>query len=61
MCYTIERTWTVIDLCVHDANDPMPLGKWTMVQLIKIDDTSDPVFIKGHEDEEILVEEIVEI
>jgi hypothetical protein len=55
-CYAIDREWTVIDLCVYDANVSSTIGKWTHVQRINIDDTTDPVFIKGHEDEEILVD-----
>jgi len=55
-CYAVDREWTVIDLCVYDANVSESIGKWTYVQRIYIDDTTDPVFTKGHENAEILVD-----
>jgi len=55
-CYVIQRTWTVVDLCIYDANEPMSPGIWTYIQTINIVDNEDPIFTKGHEDQEILVD-----
>ena len=41
-CYKVLRTWSVADLCVHQANDT--IGLWTHVQLIEVQDVDDPVF-----------------
>jgi len=41
----ILRTWTVIDWCQYDENNPSAGGIWTHTQEIEIDDTMAPVLI----------------
>lgn len=42
-CYKILRTWTVIDCCVYDPNNPGAGGIFTHVQLLKVMDNEKPV------------------
>ncbi|MFT6808641.1 MAG: hypothetical protein ACJA01_001867, partial [Saprospiraceae bacterium] len=49
-CTKILRTWTLRDWCQRDPNNP-DAGKWSYVQLLKMDDTEDPVLITGCETE----------
>ena len=41
-CVKIIRTWTVIDWCQFNANTGF--GKWTGLQVLKFNNTIDPVF-----------------
>jgi hypothetical protein len=43
-CRKILRTWSVIDWCQYNPNVPNSPGRWDHVQVIKIIDTSAPVF-----------------
>lgn len=43
-CRKILRTWSVIDWCQYDPNNPTGPGRWDSVQTIKIIDQSAPVF-----------------
>ena len=45
VCYKILRTWTVIDWCVYEVNDPFERGKYTYVQIIKILDEEAPEIV----------------
>ena len=49
-CTKILRTWTLRDWCQRDPNNP-DAGKWTYVQLLKMNDTEDPVITTGCETE----------
>ncbi len=42
-CYKILRTWTVIDWCQYNANNPGAGGIWQHVQVIKVNDNTAPV------------------
>ena len=42
-CYKILRTWTVIDWCRYDPNDPNSEGRFSDVQIIKVEDNDAPV------------------
>lgn len=45
VCFKVLRTWTVIDWCQYDSNNPTPNvdpGIWQHVQVIKINDNSAP-------------------
>ena len=44
-CPTVRRTWTVIDWCQYNSNNPSGPGKWVEVQFIKVMDTIPPVFV----------------
>lgn len=41
-CPTVQRTWTVIDWCQYETNNPTGPGKWEMTQMIKVIDTIAP-------------------
>lgn len=41
-CVKIIRTWTVIDWCQFNANTG--IGKWSALQILKFNNTVDPVF-----------------
>jgi len=49
-CTKILRTWTLRDWCKRDPNNP-DAGKWTYVQLLKLNDTEDPIITTGCETE----------
>ncbi len=42
-CYKILRTWTVVDCCIYDPNNPSAGGIYTHVQLLKVMDNEKPV------------------
>ena len=42
-CGFIKRTWTVIDWCQYQTNNPAGIGKWTFVQSILITNNVAPV------------------
>lgn len=42
-CNAIRRTWTVLDWCQYDKNNPSSKGKWTFVQNIYLKNTVPPV------------------
>ncbi len=42
-CYKILRTWTVVDCCIYDPNNPSAGGIFTHVQLLKVMDNEKPV------------------
>ena len=42
-CYKILRTWTVVDCCLFDPNNPSAGGSFTHVQLLKVMDPDKPV------------------
>lgn len=42
-CFKILRTWTVIDWCRYDPENPMSEGKFQSVQIIKVEDNTAPV------------------
>ena len=42
-CYKILRTWTVIDWCQYDPNDPLSEGRFTEIQIIKVEDNDAPI------------------
>ncbi len=42
-CYKILRTWTVIDWCQYDPNDPDAEGRFSDVQVIKVEDNEAPI------------------
>lgn len=44
-CYKIERTWTILDWCVYQANSNSTAGMWQHVQLIEVSDNQAPVFV----------------
>lgn len=43
-CLKILRTWTVIDWCQYDANNPSAGGSWSDVQVIMVNDNVGPTF-----------------
>jgi hypothetical protein len=43
-CFKILRTWTIIDWCTFDQNNPGQGGIWTYTQVIKLNNTVKPVF-----------------
>ncbi len=43
-CLKILRTWSVIDWCQYDVNNPSAGGIWTDVQVIKVMDSAGPTF-----------------
>ncbi len=43
-CFKILRTWTVIDWCQYDENNPFAGGIWQDVQVIKVNNSNAPVF-----------------
>ncbi|MBK6698422.1 MAG: beta-propeller fold lactonase family protein [Saprospiraceae bacterium] len=49
-CLKIIRTWTVIDWCVYEPNNPLTEGYWTWKQIIKISNTVPPVFSSNCKD-----------
>lgn len=49
-CYKILRTWTVIDWCKYQANNPYTQGIWTHVQVIKLFNHNPPQFVYGCQD-----------
>lgn len=44
VCTKILRTWTVIDWCTFDPNDPDSVGYFEGTQLLKIEDITPPEF-----------------
>lgn len=42
-CYKIVRTWTVIDWCQYNPDDPVPTGIWENQQLVKVLDDESPI------------------
>lgn len=42
-CFKIFRTWTVVDCCVHDPQNPSSGGVFTHTQMIKVVDNDAPV------------------
>lgn len=42
-CYKILRRWTVIDWCAYDPEYPQNGGRFTRVQVIKVEDNDAPV------------------
>lgn len=42
-CFKILRTWTVVDCCLYDPQDPNPVGIFTHTQMIKVVDNEPPV------------------
>lgn len=42
-CFKIFRTWTVIDCCIHNPQDPNSPGVFTHTQMIKVVDNDAPV------------------
>lgn len=42
-CYKILRTWIVLDWCQYDPDHPQDGGRFTHVQLIKVEDNDAPV------------------
>lgn len=42
-CFKVLRTWTVIDWCRYDPDNPMSEGKFQNVQIIKVQDNIAPV------------------
>ena len=42
-CYSIFRTWTVIDWCSYDPNSGSSEGEYTHVQRIDVEDNTSPV------------------
>jgi hypothetical protein len=42
-CYTIARTWKVIDFCVYDLNQPAAGGYWEKTQVITVTDRQKPL------------------
>jgi hypothetical protein len=42
-CFKILRTWTVIDCCVYDANNPNSLGRWSFTQTLIVRDIIKPI------------------
>ncbi|NOT37148.1 MAG: HYR domain-containing protein [Saprospiraceae bacterium] len=42
-CYTIIRTWTVIDWCQYDPNIDEKHGRWEFSQVIKVHDIEKPI------------------
>jgi len=49
-CYKILRTWTVIDWCKYQPNNPWSQGIWTHTQVIKLFNHNAPVFVDGCND-----------
>ncbi len=43
-CFKILRTWTVIDWCQYDENNPLAGGIWQDVQVIKVNNSTGPTF-----------------
>ena len=44
-CLKIIRTWTIIDWCQHDVNNPTGGGRWDYVQVIKVLNSQAPTII----------------
>ena len=44
-CYSIHRTWTLIDWCLFDPNKSPTLGKFSYTQIIQVADKQAPNFI----------------
>ena len=42
-CFKVLRTWTVIDWCRYDPDNPMSEGKFQSVQIIKVQDNIAPI------------------
>ncbi len=42
-CFKVKRTWTVKDICQHDADDATA-GVWTFIQIISVKNNIDPTF-----------------
>jgi hypothetical protein len=42
-CFKIFRTWTVVDCCIHNPQDPNSPGVFTYTQMIKVIDNDPPV------------------
>lgn len=42
-CYTIARTWKVIDFCIYDINQPTAGGYWEKTQIITVTDRQKPI------------------
>jgi subtilisin-like proprotein convertase family protein/uncharacterized protein YrzB (UPF0473 family) len=43
-CWKVLRTWSVIDWCQYDSNDPFTDGYWQHTQVIKLKNTVKPAF-----------------
>jgi hypothetical protein len=43
-CWKVIRTWSVIDWCQYDADDPYSGGYWQYTQIIKLKNTVRPAF-----------------
>lgn len=43
-CFKILRTWTIIDWCTFDQNNPGAGGIWSYTQVIKLNNTVKPTF-----------------
>jgi hypothetical protein len=41
-CVKVIRTWTLLDWCSYDPNDPNPTGIWKHTQILKIMSTEGP-------------------
>jgi hypothetical protein len=44
-CYTVHRTWTLIDWCLFDPSKSTTLGKFSYTQIIEIADRQPPNFV----------------
>ena len=42
-CYKILREWVVIDWCRYDPENPSAEGRFSKIQIIKVEDRDDPV------------------
>ena len=49
-CIKIFRTWTVIDWCQYDPNNPTAGGRWEYVQTIEVINGSAPIVNCGNSD-----------
>jgi hypothetical protein len=49
-CFKILRQWTILDWCQYDQHNPGAGGIWYYTQVIKVQNSSPPVFSRGCED-----------
>ncbi|MEO1258085.1 MAG: hypothetical protein AAFZ15_04785 [Bacteroidota bacterium] len=49
-CYSVHRTWKIVDWCQYEPNSGNNLGVWEYIQVIEIQDIELPVFVNPPED-----------
>ena len=49
-CYSVHRTWKIVDWCQFEPNSGNNLGVWEFVQIIEVQDLEPPVYVNPPED-----------